>query len=220
MSQLLRRAAPPGPDGTTIRVEPTDFAPGAGGTGWSWIGSAAHWLRSGQVLRRPADAREVGAIVLEGVCRVRIGGRSFGQVGSSASVFDAVPPPVVLVEPGATVEVEAVGPALVAIAAAPAGDLRGTRLIEPASMRTEDRGSRPTARTVRHLLPPDAAAYVDEMLERIPEFGRAYDPDGLRAEKFDTYGATVRTLRWFIASHWDLVRAIDDILLPNPDVRG
>ena len=67
---------------------------------------------------------------------------------------------------------------------------------------------------------PVPAAYVDEMSERIPEFGRAYDPDGLRAEEFDTYGATVRTLRGFIASFWDLVRAIDDILLPNPDVRG
>ncbi len=158
MSHLLRRAAPPGPDGTTIRVEPTDFAPGPGGIGWSWIGFAAHRLRAGQVLRRPADAREVGVIVLEGACRVRIGGRSFGQLGSRASVFDAIPAPVVLVEPGATVEVEAFGAALVAIAAAPAGDLRETRLIEPASMRVEARGSGNTARTVRHLLPPDASA--------------------------------------------------------------
>lgn len=46
----------------------------------------------------------------------------------------------------------------------------------------------------------------------------AYEPDGLAIPEFDTYGA-VRTLRTFIASYWDLVRAIDEILLPNPDLR-
>jgi len=158
MSELHRRATPPGPDGTTIRVEPADFPSGPGGIGWSWIGFAAHRLRPGQVVRRAADAREVAAIVLEGACRVRVNGQSFDQLGSRGSVFDAVPPPVVLAEPGATVEVEAVGAALVAIAAAPGGDLRETRLIEPALMRIEARGSGQTARTVRHLLPPDALA--------------------------------------------------------------
>ena len=38
--------------------------------------------------------------------------------------------------------------------------------------------------------------------------------------EFDGYGATVRTLRGFIGSYWDLVRTIDDVLLPNPDVRA
>jgi transaldolase len=67
---------------------------------------------------------------------------------------------------------------------------------------------------------PVPAAFVEELLARIPDFGRAYEPDGLTAEEFDTYGATVRTLRGFISSYWDLVRAVDDILLPNPDARG
>ena len=56
-------------------------------------------------------------------------------------------------------------------------------------------------------------------MRRIPDFRRAYDDDGLTAAEFDTYGATVRTLRNFIAAYWDLVRTIDDILLPNPDLR-
>jgi transaldolase len=47
----------------------------------------------------------------------------------------------------------------------------------------------------------------------------AYEPDRLAIPEFDTYGATVRTLRTFIASYWDLARAIDEILLPNPDLR-
>ncbi len=66
---------------------------------------------------------------------------------------------------------------------------------------------------------PVPAAFVDELLARIPDFGRAYEPDGLTVEEFDTYGATIRTLRGFISSYWDLVGMIDEILLPNPDAR-
>jgi transaldolase len=66
---------------------------------------------------------------------------------------------------------------------------------------------------------PVEPRYVEELYERIPDFRRAYDEDGLRAGEFDMYGATVRTLRSFIASYWDLVRTIDEILLPNPDQR-
>ena len=66
---------------------------------------------------------------------------------------------------------------------------------------------------------PVPAAYVDELLTKIPDFRRAYEPDGLAVEQFDTFGPTVRTLRGFIASYWDLVRTVDEILLPNPDVR-
>ncbi len=67
---------------------------------------------------------------------------------------------------------------------------------------------------------PAPAAFVDQLMARIPDFRRAYEPDGLAIEEFDGYGATVRTLRGFIGSYWDLVRTIDDIGLPNPDVRS
>lgn len=64
---------------------------------------------------------------------------------------------------------------------------------------------------------PVPASHLDELIACIPDFWRAYEPDGMTVAEFDTYGATVRTLRTFIASYWDLVRAIDDIVLPNPD---
>jgi transaldolase len=66
---------------------------------------------------------------------------------------------------------------------------------------------------------PVPAGYVEELLARIPDFGRAYEPDGLSIAEFDGYGATVRTLRTFIGSYWDLVRTVDEIVLPNPDIR-
>ena len=150
-SELLRRPGPPGPDGATIRLEPAD-------AGWSYIGFATHRLVAGDIVLRPGDGREVGLIVLEGSCRVRAGDRVFAQVGSREGVFDGPPAPVVLVEPGADLELEALRPATIAIAAAPAGDVRVTRLVEAAEMRVEQRGQGNTARRIHHLLPPDAEA--------------------------------------------------------------
>jgi transaldolase len=66
---------------------------------------------------------------------------------------------------------------------------------------------------------PVPSAYVNELLERLPDFARAYQPDGMTTVEFDSYGPTVRTLRSFIASYWDLVRTVDDLLLPNPDLK-
>jgi transaldolase len=67
---------------------------------------------------------------------------------------------------------------------------------------------------------PVPQGYIDEMLERAPEFRKAYEPDGLSIPEFETYGATMRTLRAFVASYWELVGTIDDIMIPNPDVKS
>jgi transaldolase len=60
---------------------------------------------------------------------------------------------------------------------------------------------------------------VDQLYDHFPDFRRAFDADGMSTEEFDTYGATVRTLRGFIASYQDLVGVIRDLMLPNPDVK-
>ena len=61
---------------------------------------------------------------------------------------------------------------------------------------------------------------VSELVTHFPDFGRAYEPDGLSIEEFDTFGPTVRTLRAFIGSYHDLLHAVSDAILPNPDVRA
>jgi transaldolase len=66
---------------------------------------------------------------------------------------------------------------------------------------------------------PVPAALVADLVAHAPEFVKAYEPDGLAVGDFDTYGATRRTLRAFIASYWELVATIDDLLIPDPDVR-
>lgn len=67
-------------------------------------------------------------------------------------------------------------------------------------------------------LPVDPALIAD-LYERVPDFRRAYDLDGLAPEEFEGYGASARTLRAFIKSYHDLQGAIRDLILPDPDVR-
>ncbi len=58
---------------------------------------------------------------------------------------------------------------------------------------------------------------VDELLRHFPDFERAYEPDGLAISEFDDFAPTVRTLRQFISAYHELLHAVSDALLPNPD---
>ncbi|MEJ5201281.1 MAG: transaldolase family protein [Anaerolineales bacterium] len=60
---------------------------------------------------------------------------------------------------------------------------------------------------------------IIQQLYRIPDFRRAYEPDGMTIEEFDSFGATVRTLRSFIEAWHNFVAVIRDFMLPNPDVK-
>jgi len=66
---------------------------------------------------------------------------------------------------------------------------------------------------------PVDPAIVGELYDKLPEFRRAYDEDGLTVDEFDGYGATVRTLRGFIAAVHELTGIVRDYMLPDPDVR-
>jgi transaldolase len=61
---------------------------------------------------------------------------------------------------------------------------------------------------------------VDGLYRHFEDFRKAYDEDGMTVQEFDTYGATVRTLRGFINSVHELTALIrEEFMLPNPDVR-
>jgi transaldolase len=66
---------------------------------------------------------------------------------------------------------------------------------------------------------PVAQNIIDDLYRSFPDFRRAYDVDGMTPEEFDSYGATARTLRGFIASYQDLVAIVRDFMLPNPDLK-
>ncbi len=82
--------------------------------------------------------------------------------------------------------------------------------------RFNDSGIEPSPR----IDEPVPTALLDELRQRIPDFDRAYEPDGLAIDEFDGYGATVRTLRGFIGSYHDLIAAVRDEVLPEPDRRS
>jgi transaldolase len=64
---------------------------------------------------------------------------------------------------------------------------------------------------------PVPAEAIDELERLVPDFSRAYEPDGMTVEEFDGFGATVRTLRSFTASYEELVATVRDVILPRPD---
>ena len=68
-------------------------------------------------------------------------------------------------------------------------------------------------RSIDEPVPGEA---LDELIAKLPDFRRAYEPDGLSVDEFDSYGATVRTLRTFISSYHDLVAVLRDFMLPSP----
>ncbi|RRR25647.1 transaldolase [Schaalia georgiae] len=50
----------------------------------------------------------------------------------------------------------------------------------------------------------------------VPEFVRAYEPDGMTPLEFDTFGATAKTLRGFLQADADLDALVRDVVMPAP----
>ena len=66
---------------------------------------------------------------------------------------------------------------------------------------------------------PVDPSYIAELTAKVPDFTRAYEPEGMSVHEFDTFGPVVRTLRSFIAAWYDFVGVVRDVMLPNPDIR-
>ncbi len=73
---------------------------------------------------------------------------------------------------------------------------------------------KPTAR----MQEPVSEEILAALYGKILDFRRAYDADGMNPQEFDSFGATVRTLRSFIEAWHNFVAVIRDMMLPNPDV--
>ena len=52
-----------------------------------------------------------------------------------------------------------------------------------------------------HVNEPIASDVIDRLMT-IPEFVRAYEPDGMKPEEFITYGVTQKTLSQFVEAGW------------------
>jgi transaldolase len=72
---------------------------------------------------------------------------------------------------------------------------------------------------VERIQNPVPKEYFDLLYAKFTDFRCAYEPGGMTVEEFDSFGATVRTLRAFTASWHDLINLIRDFMLFNPDVK-
>jgi transaldolase len=70
---------------------------------------------------------------------------------------------------------------------------------------------------VNRINDPVAPRIVETLLDKFPDFARAYNENGLTPAEFDTFGSTRRTLRQFIASVAEMNDIVRDVILPNPD---
>ena len=70
-------------------------------------------------------------------------------------------------------------------------------------------------KVVERINEPVAPEIMKTLLS-IPEFVRAYEPDGMTPEEFDSFGATRRTLRGFLQADADLDALVRDVIMPQP----
>lgn len=69
---------------------------------------------------------------------------------------------------------------------------------------------------VERMHEPVDPVILDALLTKIPDFARAYEPDGMTHAEFDTFGPTLKTLRQFLAADEELDQVVRDILVPAP----
>jgi len=97
------------------------------------------------------------------------------------------------------------------------GIIGGDAVISPPyawQVRINNSGIMPNLNSVEE---PIEARILEPMLEKLPEFRKMYEPNGLKPEEFSNFGATLRTLRGFLQSVNDLESFVRDVTVPNPD---
>jgi transaldolase len=57
---------------------------------------------------------------------------------------------------------------------------------------------------------------IATLLEHVPDFRRAYEPDGMTIDEFEEFGASRRTLRQFLEADAQLDQLVRDVLVPEP----
>jgi len=58
---------------------------------------------------------------------------------------------------------------------------------------------------------------LQELNKKFADFRRAFEPEWLSIDQFDSFAPTRRTPRQFISACHDLGGIIRDIMIPNPD---
>jgi 5-deoxy-glucuronate isomerase len=150
VSKLRVPSSPPDGEGCVIRVTPDS-------AGWRYVGFEVYRLVAGARLTRTYEDREACVVFLSGTGHVSADGREWHDVGERATVFDG-PPAAFYVPPRTAWSVEAVAEVELAVCTAPAARGTDLRVLAPADMRHESRGSGGETREIDHILMEDAPA--------------------------------------------------------------
>jgi 5-deoxy-glucuronate isomerase len=150
MSKLQVRSGKPDAEGCVVRVTPKS-------AGWTYVGFEVYRLGDGAKFGRHVGDRETCVVVLAGSVDLVASNREWRDAGARATVFDG-PPTALYVPPGTAWAVEAAGPSELAVCTAPAREGAELRLLAPADIRHESRGSGGEAREIDHILMEDQPA--------------------------------------------------------------
>lgn len=147
MTRLVVHSGPPGQDSCLVRVTPES-------AGWRYVSFAVYRL-AGTTFTQTLDDEETCVVILSGRATLAAGGTEWLDVGVRDTVFDG-PPAALYVPPGVGWSIEGTGE--VAVCSAPAATGAALRLIDPADVRHETRGSGGEAREINHILMEDEPA--------------------------------------------------------------
>lgn len=94
-------------------------------------------------------------------------------------------------------------------------ELQGGDLVVSPPFKWQKRINASDYKPVNKIDEPVDERVMAELL-KMPEFVRAYEPDGMTPEEFDSFGATVRTLRGFMEADNDLDVLVRNVIMPAP----
>lgn len=154
MSKLRLRASDPR-DGYIHRISPQS-------AGWKYVGFDVLVLRPGESKAAATGDREVCLVVLSGRITAAAGGSGMGELGGRASVFEG-PGHSLYVPAKSDWEITALTDCEVAVCTAPGTGSLAARVIAPAEVGHETRGTGTNTRHVRNIL-PDSSPHAESLL--------------------------------------------------------
>jgi 5-deoxy-glucuronate isomerase len=149
-SSLLVKPAHASADGQVHRITPAS-------AGWRFVGFEVVDLAPGQTLERCLQASEQCFVLLAGRAQVRVDAQNLGSIGERCGPFEGRPH-ALYAPPRARVVLLAESACEIAIGSAPAEGRLPARLIPPASVGEEVRGSGTNTRYIRNILPANVPA--------------------------------------------------------------
>jgi 5-deoxy-glucuronate isomerase len=151
MSDLIIKSNEPNEEGSVLKVTPES-------AGWEYVGFEAFKLQPGQTLKKETLDEEVCLVLLSGRANVQTREKQFNNIGERMNVFEWTPPYSVYVPSSDLYEVEALTELELAVCAAPGKGTYEARLIAPADVGVEKRGSGSITRHIHNILPEQADA--------------------------------------------------------------